>query len=46
MYDERMWYTPKYFIKEVSNNPVTGKPEYTYKPNGNKYWEDREKGNW
>ena len=39
--DDRTWYTPRYFIKSVSNDGV-----YSYKVNGNQYWEEREKGTW
>ena len=46
MYDERSFYTPKFFIKQESKNPVTGKLEYSYKPDANKYWQERDKGTW
>ena len=38
--DERTYYNPKYFTKSIQGS------EYIYKPIGNKYWEDREKGGW
>ena len=43
--DERTFYKPQYFDKvvEIDDN---GNKTYTYKPKGNKYWEEREKGTW
>jgi oxysterol-binding protein-related protein 3/6/7 len=48
MYDERVFYTPRFFTKESNINALTGKIDYIYKPidNGNKYWNMREKGDW
>ena len=45
MHDERTFYTPRYFLKEIVIDDK-GKEDYFYKPNGNKYWEEREKGTW
>jgi hypothetical protein len=45
MHDERTFYTPRYFIKERVVDEK-GKEDFLYKPNGNKYWEEREKGTW
>jgi hypothetical protein len=38
--DERTYYNPKYFIKTQEEG------KYFYRPNGDKYWEEREKGEW
>lgn len=39
-------YEPKFFIKEVTVDPTTGIKSYHYKPDGQKYWEKRETGDW
>jgi hypothetical protein len=45
MSDERTFYTPRYFLKEKILDE-NGKEDYIYTPNGNLYWEEREKGTW
>ena len=44
--DERTFYQPAYFKKEIVENKESGKKEYIFSPNGNKYWEERDKGTW
>lgn len=44
--DEQELYTPRFFIREITVDEETGKKKYHYRPNGNKYWEQREKGDW
>lgn len=46
MYDERDYYTPKYFTKTVTYNEKTGKKEYKYAIDGDKYWRLRDAGDW
>ena len=43
--DDRTYYNPRFFLKEVIQNP--GQPDsYKYTPIAGKYWSDRENGNW
>ena len=46
MFDERAFYNPVFFKKMMSLNPATQKPEYTWVPDGDKYWRHRELGKW
>jgi len=43
--DERTFYRPLYFNKKKVYDEK-GKVDYEYTPNGNKYWEERDKGEW
>ena len=43
--DERTFYQPLYFDKKKVYDEK-GNIDYIYTPKGNKYWEDREKGDW
>lgn len=45
MSDDRTYYNPRFFVKESSKGP-DGKKIYKYKSDGNKYWEERDKGKW
>lgn len=45
MFDERTFYVPRFFDKEVIETP--GEPiSYKFTPIENKYWAEREKGTW
>lgn len=45
MYNEQEFYNPKFFIKEETTDKK-GNPTFTYRKNGNLYWELREKQDW
>ena len=45
MYNERTFYVPQYFKKEVIETEGIEK-EYKYTPIKGKYWAEREKGTW
>lgn len=44
--DEQELYTPRFFIREISIDPETGKKLYHYRPNGTKYWDQRDQNDW
>lgn len=44
--DEQELYKPRFFIREITVDPETGKKSYFYRPDGTKYWEMRDKGEW
>lgn len=45
MLDERTFYVPQYFKKEVIENPGSA-TTYKYTPIEGRYWDEREKGKW
>lgn len=44
--DQRTFYNPQYFTREAVKDSKTGKVEYLYKSNVDKYWEMRSRNDW